>query len=376
MRVYKRGPGWWADFAYTDAQGQEQRWRRSLKLPAATPKREVQARAEEIRKGLHALTTLQEHGVYLPLQEQHDAPCPFSGLAKLWLEHRSVYVGSSSRRSYGLVIKLYLYPTLEHTDAREITPLRVRDLQASLKQQGYSPATINQAVQVLRSILAKGVEGGWLPTNAADKIKPLGRGEDAWDWYTYQETSLFLKHARELYPQWHALMLVGFRTGLRPGELLALQWQDVDLHAQELLVRRTLAKTTEGVMVSNTTKGRRSRRVPLTSDALEVLLEQDRRGPYVFASERGQATRHHSGLAYAMERSAEAAGLRAIRAHDMRHSFAAQLVSAGESIKVVAEILGHRSVQTTELYAHLAPSSLKNALASIDPQHPKLKLVV
>lgn len=369
MRVYKRGPGWWADFAYTDAQGQEQRWRRSLKLPAATPKREVQARAEEIRKGLHALTTLQEHGVYLPLQEQHDAPCPFSGLAKLWLDHQAPHVKRSTLHRYKQTIRLYLAPRFGDHDARTITSLDVRALQSDLASKGYGGNTINHAIARLVGILSVGVEGGWLASNVALKAPRIKIQKEAWDWYTQEETTIFLATVQRTFPHWYPMVLLGFRAGLRPGELLALRWDDVDLRLGEIVVRRTLTIEPEGTRVGSSTKTSKNRRVPLTADAREVLLQNRSLDEQVFASFAGKTTRHNGSLRYVLRRAALAAGMRALRPQDMRHSFASQLISQGVSLKIVAELLGHSSTQTTErFYAHLAPSSLKAAVEHLMPK--------
>src|SRR3989344_3494345 len=63
------------------------------------------------------------------------------------------------------------------------------------------------------------------------------------------------------------------------------------------------------------------------------------------------------------------AGLREISCHALRHSFSSHLVIAGESMKAVQELLGHESIQTTMRYAHLAPSSLRNAIRSLEPEN-------
>jgi integrase len=151
---------------------------------------------------------------------------------------------------------------------------------------------------------------------------------------------------------------------MRAGEIIALRWADVDQDARRVHVRRS---RTRGVTKS--TKSGRHRSIPLTADLLadlEALREVDgerERDHLVF--HRGGAELRIGNLLECLWRTLRATrtdpkdagtGLRRVRFHDLRHSFASNLVSAGVPIVQVQHWLGHSTVSTTEIYAHLAPS--------------------
>ena len=148
-------------------------------------------------------------------------------------------------------------------------------------------------------------------------------------------------------------------TGARRGEILGMTWGDVDLAA--------------GVWVkpAGLTKQRRSHRIPLGEAAREVLrrrqAERDAGGgkvvrwrdDFVF---RGGGRKTHCNI---LERDwcqiRAAAGLEDVRFHDLRHSFASHLVSAGLSLPIIGAMLGHSKPATTQRYAHLADQPLREA---------------
>ncbi|MCZ6786434.1 MAG: site-specific integrase, partial [Planctomycetota bacterium] len=148
------------------------------------------------------------------------------------------------------------------------------------------------------------------------------------------------------------------------GELLSFQWQDVDLEAAELRVRAENAKTGK------------ARTVPLSPSALEAIRSRsglkrrvDGRG-YVFARPNGKPytpqmvkTRWQATLENAKKLPQEIRGN--LRWHDLRHCFASFLISDGQSLAIVAELMGHSIATTTERYAHLLPSAKAAAAKAI-----------
>jgi hypothetical protein len=137
----------------------------------------------------------------------------------------------------------------------------------------------------------------------------------------------------------------------RAGELLALEWTDVDFRQKLVTFRRS---RTGGITTD--TKSRRPRQVPL-SETLAAALQAHRhlRGPLVFCQEDGT----HLTLWFlhgALERAARRAQLRLLRWHDLRHSFASNLTIGGTPLRQVQEWMGHASITMTMRYAHLAPT--------------------
>ena len=139
-------------------------------------------------------------------------------------------------------------------------------------------------------------------------------------------------------------------TGCRRNEILTLRWVDVDLEAGEVRLRD--AKT-----------GARS--VALSPAARKVLVTLPRKAdnPWVVA---GQAAgRRLSNLNAPWLVVRKRAGLEDVRIHDLRHSFASRALALGESLTMIGKLLGHRQVQTTARYAHLARESVKTSAARV-----------
>ena len=139
-------------------------------------------------------------------------------------------------------------------------------------------------------------------------------------------------------------------TGCRRNEILGLRWEDLDLQAGEM----RLADSKTGGRV-----------VPLPPPAVKVLEELSRTpgNPWVFPGrKKGTGQRN---INESWERVRKRAGLDGVRLHDLRHSYASRALALGESLSMIGELLGHRKVQTTARYAHLARDSVRASTARV-----------
>jgi integrase len=144
-------------------------------------------------------------------------------------------------------------------------------------------------------------------------------------------------------PEWKVFLVTALKTGLRLGELLALKWQDVDLVAGQLVVRRTLWRDQAGPP-----KGGRHRTVPLSDVAISTLkAHRHLKGDHVFCDASGSRLTH-SMLKDTVPATCKKAGLaKRITTHGLRHTFASHLDMRGKSLKAVQELLGHESIEMT-----------------------------
>jgi integrase len=155
---------------------------------------------------------------------------------------------------------------------------------------------------------------------------------------------------------------VALKTGLRVGELLALHWQDVDLVAGHLIVRRTLWNGQEGPP-----KGGRNRKVSLSDLALAALkAHRHLRGPYVLCDEAGKRLARSIVKDVVPSTCARAKLSKRVTTHGLRHTFASHLVMRGASLKAVQELLGHESIEMTLRYSHLTPDVKRDAVRLLD----------
>ena len=119
-----------------------------------------------------------------------------------------------------------------------------------------------------------------------------------------------------------------------------------------------------------TTKGYKERTVPMTKRLTAVMREHQRatrrKGELVFPGKKGGLSKHQDQIERPLQGALRLAGIRKIKFHELRHSFASQLVSAGRPLKEVQELLGHTSIQVTMRYAHLAPERMRDAVEVLE----------
>jgi len=150
-------------------------------------------------------------------------------------------------------------------------------------------------------------------------------------------------------------------SGLRLGELLALRWRDVDWTGSALTISRSLSSGVEG-----TTKTGHVRRVPMADQAAAALdrlsQREDFTSPddYVFCNALGRPL-DGSALRRRYKRARDAAGLRPLRWHDLRHTFGSVLVAGGVDLVSVKDAMGHSQLTTTSRYLHARPATERPA---------------
>lgn len=152
-------------------------------------------------------------------------------------------------------------------------------------------------------------------------------------------------------PKWATLILLGLHTGMRIGEMLALDWADVNLFSKTINVKHSLCRKS-GI---KTTKNKKTRNVTLTSQAHEALMSMPNKAGRVFNCVYETAY-------VAINRIADRAGLPDVGWHTLRHTFASILVMESVPLLTVSRLLGHSGTRITERYAHLTREKQTDAM--------------
>ncbi len=258
------------------------------------------------------------------------------------------------------LLKVHLIPFFGAMKMDAIGPADVERYKATKLAEDQEKKSINNHLTALRKLLNLAVE--WGAMDRAPKVRGFNLKSDYVSedhFLTFEETDRFLA-AADL--NWRPFLVVALKTGLRVGELLGLKWQDIDLVAGHLIVRRTLWRDQEGPP-----KGGSNRKVPLSDVAVATLKAyRHLKGPYVFCDPSG-ARLTHSMLKDVVPNACRRAGLgKRITTHGLRHTFASHLVMRGASLKAVQELLGHESIEMTLRYAHLTPDVKREAVRLLD----------
>lgn len=298
---------------------------------------------------------------------------PLADFLGRWLEGRREDLRQTTLDHYAMLAERYVCPALGRLPLAKVTPAEVERFKRSMERQGLSGGTRHAAFRLLRACLDVAVRWARIDRNPCRLVDAPRKGARAAKHWTAEEARRFLTAAKD--HRLYALFVVALTTGLRRGELVGLQWRDIDLGAGALAVQRTVSVSRDGAIVCEpkTAKGRR--RVALPAMAVEALRAHRTQaragtvvaGPWVFVGAGGNHVNPNHLGRDVFHGLRKRAGLPHIRFHDLRHTAASLLLSLGVHPKVVQEMLGHSSIAITmDLYSHVLPSMQDEAAAKMD----------
>ncbi len=292
--------------------------------------------------------------------EQDGAPV-LSELAKTWLARRQ-HTHRSWRDDQNRWNK-HLKPVVGHLHPPEVNQATIRRIVEAKLVEGLSPQTVGNVVRVLSTFYTDLIEQGFAAANPARGL-PRSTRRLIKSTHDPRQTPFIDKHVdigrvyAKLGQPFATMFAVGALAGLRPGEIIGLQWGDVDVAARRILVQRQVRHGKVGP-----TKSGKPRLVPIIEPLAKILAEWklatggegqlfrplNNRGPSRFMAPESMITK--------LREAFEACGLPKTWTwyNASRHTYAAQHVMGGGSLATLREILGHSSVTVTERYAHLRP---------------------
>lgn len=290
----------------------------------------------------------------------------FKDFAQIWLENcPKSRVKASTFRGYQTDIRLHLTPAFGTYFLKDIKQEQVQGFLSRLRER-LDPKTVNNIRLTLYMILDYARKLKYTVENPVVDVKPYKIEHKEMDFLNPVEIRLLLEHSREPFK---TLFLTAILTGMRRGELVALQWGDVDWNSNTIFIRRSLAwQTRKNIAVDAprwefiSPKTKRSIRGVFMSPRLKEALEIHRitapSNPYdlIFCNKEGNPLDPDHLVSREFLPTLSMAGLRRIRFHDLRHSYASLLIAQGENVKFIQSQLGHTSIQTTmDRYGHLLP---------------------
>ncbi|KUN44886.1 integrase [Streptomyces olivochromogenes] len=315
-------------------------------------------------------------------RDRQGIPTP-SRSAKLseWLPYwLAEYIKPQRKRptyvKYEMHVRLYLVPLLGSRRLESLTTANVRQMISKVTEQA-SAATAKEAHRVLRTALTAACRDELISRNVVQLVPaPRVEPRELHPW-SLDETLTFLEAARTdpLYPAF----VLAVALGLRRGEILGLQWRDVDLDRRTLTVRTTLNRGGKELYL-DTTKNRRARVIPIPLMCVAPLRWQRLRqaarrdaigadwhdSDHVFTTRSGRPIEPRN-LYRSFLRIAASAGLPQVRLHDTRHGCASLLFAAGVAPRTVMEILGHSQIAVTmNVYTHVSDDNRREAMGHMD----------
>jgi len=296
-----------------------------------------------------------------------------------------------TQENYRLLFELYVRPIIGHIKLSDLQPQQAQLIFSQMAARELSTNTRRKVYSVVSTAIDCAVAWGTIETNPMARVQIPRREVTEMRAMAREEAGKFLSVTDEgRYPEFFRTALI---TGMRPGELFGLRWDDIDFQGCTISIQRSIVwngKKAERWSLSppKTSRGRRQISIPkaLVIGLSELRKRQDfekRTYPnyeghgFVFATNSGRPWHHKRFARNVFKKALSRAGLpRIIRLYDLLHTNATLLLKDGEHIKVVSERLGHANVNITlEIYAHVLPGMQRDAaermenLLGGDPKH-------
>lgn len=344
----KKTGKWLIQYRYTDWQG---KCRKSTKRGFAT-KREAE---EWLRNFL--------------ITQKADFDMKFEEFWKMYCSDMGTRLREHTMRTKKYIVELKILPYFGDKRVNDITAADIRQWQNELIKMGYSPTYLKTINNQLSAIFNYAVRYYDLKSNPCAKAGSMGKSKaEEMDFWTGEEFRKFIDSVMNKRLSYMAFMTL-YWTGMRMGELLALNPKDIDLEKRTISITKSYQRLGKKDVITppKTPKSKRVITIPefLAADikdymdSLYDLQENDRLFPI---------TKYY--LEHEMQRGIKESGVKRIRVHDLRHSHASMLIELGFSPLEIANRLGHEKVETTlNTYAHLYPNKQTKLAERLDSEY-------
>ena len=330
----KKTGKWLIQYRYTDWQGKR---RKSTKRGFAT-KREAE---EWLRNFL--------------ITQKADFDMKFEDFWKMYCADMETRLREHTMRTKKYIVELKILPYFGNKRVNDITAADIRQWQNELIKMGYSPTYLKTINNQLSAIFNYAVRYYDLKSNPCVKAGSMGKSKaEEMDFWTGEEFRKFIDSVMNKRLSYMAFMTL-YWTGMRMGELLALNPKDIDLEKRTISITKSYQRLGKKDVITppKTPKSKRVITIPefLAADikdymdSLYDLQENDRLFPI---------TKYY--LEHEMQRGIKESGVKRIRVHDLRHSHISLLISMGFSAVSIGNRVGHESVDITYRYAHMFPT--------------------
>lgn len=335
--VQKKGGSYYIVFRVFNSETgkRRQKW-----IPAGKTKREAERKLTEVMGEVHS-------GAYRDIKK-----ITFKRFAEEWLNsYAKTKTKPSTLKSYQNIIDTHLTPVFGDFLLTDITTAMLQRYVAKRLERVKAKTAINELVP-FKMMFKHAVRWGYLKLNPAEHVERPRVEKEEMEILTPEEVRLFLNHVT---PKHKPFFLTAVLTGLRRGELLGLQWGDIDWNNNQINVRRSVWN---GEFV--TPKSKNSVRRIDISPYLAMEFKRHKLAcpvsdlDLVFPNSKGTPLEPDSLVKRHFLPALRRAKIKRVRFHDLRHTNVALRIEQGQNIKYIQHQLGHASIQTTlDRYGHL-----------------------
>jgi integrase len=290
-------------------------------------------------------------------------------------------VRSSTYARYEQLSRKHLIPALGPMKLKKLSAIHLEGLYEAKLEEGLAPRTVNYIHVTISKALRYAVGKDLIRQNVATLAEAPQPKNPEMRTLNQEQVGAFLEAARG--DRLEALYVLALATGMRRSELLGLKWEDVDLQARIVLVRRGLTISPNGgIEIDDPKRFDSKRRLEISSEVAAILKEHRKRQAeermaaasgawrdegFVFTTHSGGYLHPNTLYTAYFKPLREKAGVRLIHFHDLRHTYASLALLNAVPVKVVSEVLGHKDIATTlRTYAHVLPGMQAEAARTMD----------
>ena len=304
----------------------------------------------------------------------------FGDWLEYWYEtHSKPKIRPTTQLGYESRIRLHIVPEIGNIPLNKLTQNALQQFYARLKKngrktlterfgEGLSDRMVRMCHATCRSALEKAVQDGLIRTNPAIGCKLPPKKAREMQVLDRDELQRFLIQAKA--EGYYELFLLDLSTGLRRGELMALQWDDLDFETGVLNVNKQVYQVNGELQFSEPKTKNSIRKIVLPPSVVEVLREYKKtvNSRWMFPSPVKEDCPLTPGVVrQRLQLILEHAGCKHVRFHDLRHTFATLALQNGMDVKTLSAMLGHVSAATTlDIYTHITDDMQRTAAANID----------
>lgn len=247
----------------------------------------------------------------------------------------------------------------------------IKENKKTTSNENISPRTVNLLHFLISSSLEQAIRNELITKNPAKYCKKLANEKKEIKALTTEQVIALLETAQkhELYPA----LVIALHTGLRRGEVLGLTWENINFDEDTMNITQSLVKIKGGTKLQEPKTKSSKRILPMTDTVIELLSINKQKTGLIFQTRNNQPV-HPRSFQRTFSTWCKNAGLpKETRLHDLRHTFATNIINAGIDIKTAQSLTGHADTRTLlDIYAHTVTASQRNAANIINGLIPKV----
>lgn len=299
----------------------------------------------------------------------------FAKLSEEWLENKKLSVKESTIAHYKMIVDKHIMPLLDRYDISAVTSNIIQQYMNKLIFDGYAAKTVGDILNVIKSIIKYAEHKGFC-CNCDLSIISLKIHKSEIETLTLIEQKKLCNYIENNLDNRNFGILLCLYTGIRIGELCALKWSDIDIREKVLIVNKTMLRISNNylsdrcktkIIITSPKSEDSVRQIPIPKHIIDVLKNFNRNSnAYVLTGLEDNFIEPRN-MQYHFKTILKKCGIRNVKFHILRHTFATRCVENGFEIKSLSEILGHSSIKITlDRYVHSSMDLKRKNMDKLD----------